>query len=110
MSTQTAPLNSSDYHINYYGTKIIIRNSQQVLALSTGGGGYTYHDGYFGSQSYQLYLPNKADFGKTLVCVGSGETKYNGIEIECNFILNGTKHQVLGFGIDGLFSKIFKNN
>jgi len=108
MTTQKS-LKSVDYYINYYGTKIKIRNSQQVLALSTGGGGYTYHDGYYGSQSYELYLPNKADFGDTLVCVGTGKTIY-GIEIECHFEMNGTKHQVLGFGIDQLFSKIFKND
>ena len=109
MSTQTAPLNSDEYHINYYGTKLVIRNMPKVLALSTGGGGYTYDDGYFGSERYQLYIPNKADFGKTLIPVGWGETSYGHIT-ESRFELNGTVHQIPGVAIDGLFSKIFKNN
>ena len=109
MTTQIKSLNSVDYYINYYGTKIIIRNTPQVLALSIGGGGYTESGRYYGSEKYELYIPNKADFGKTLIYIGYGVTTYNGIEIECHFELNGTKHQVLGFDIDGMFMKIFKN-
>jgi len=109
MSTQTAPLNSADYHINYYGTTLAIRNMPTVLALSTGGGGYNYHDGYFGSERYQLYMPNDSDFGRTLIHVGWGVTSHGHIT-ESRFELNGTVHQIPGVAIDGLFSKIFKNN
>jgi len=109
MTTATQILNSADYHINYYGTQITICNDPKILALPTGGCGYTYHDGYFGSERYQLYMTNKSDFGKTLILVGWGETNYGHIT-ESRFELNGTIHQIPGVAIDVLFSEIFKNS
>lgn len=107
----TSTLTAADYYINYYGKVIDIQNTTKVLALFIDGGGFTGDMGqYYGSSKYELYIPNKKDFGKTLVCIGKAESHFNGYEISCTFTLNDQRHDVSGLVVSNLFSEIFKRN
>ena len=108
---ENTTLVSADYAINYYGQTIDIKNTTKVLALFIGGSGYTGDMGqYYGGSRYELYVPNSADWGKTLKLVGTAEDSHNGYDHSCRFTLNGVRHEVEGFGVDNLFNKIFKRS
>jgi hypothetical protein len=110
-TTQVNSLIASEYVINYYGKEFEIRNYTKVLALFVNGSGYTDHGGhYYGSSAYELYIPNKSDFGKTLIKIGHGQSNYNGNEVSSRYFLNGLEYHVDGLAIDELFNKIFKKS
>jgi hypothetical protein len=110
-TTQVKTLKANEYVINYYGTQFEIKNTTKVLALHVSGSGHTDRSGgYYGASMYELYIPNKKDFGKTLIQVGHGLSNYNGGDVNCRYFLNGLEYHVDGFDVDQLFNKIFKKS
>lgn len=96
-----------DYKVNYHGTLIDISVlSGKIYSLFVRGGGY------FDSSVcyYDLYEPNRKDFGKTLVKIGEACDIVEGGDACCTFTINGTKTQLEGLTHDYMFLKIQKSN
>ena len=104
-------LKTADYYINYYGTVIDIKPTKKILGLFKRGGGF----GDGGADRtwysyYDLYVPNRKDFGKTLVKIGTAEEHGNGYEVECKFTINGVTTKFDGLSADQFFNTIFQRN
>ena len=100
-------MESKNYKINYYGNLSTIKNTKTILALFKSGSGYNEGSRYYGGSMYELYLPNKEDWGKTLIKVGEGQSFFNGDSVSCQFTLHGKKYKIEDFVIDNLFMRIF---
>ena len=114
IATQEIPtetLKAADYYINYYGRVIDIKNTKKILCLFTGGSAFG--DGGADrtwSSRYDLYVPNKQDFGKTLVKIGTASESGNGYDVTSKFTINGVTHQFDGMGAEEFFNTIFKRS
>lgn len=94
----------ADYEINIMGRTMEIRNiwSDKIYYLFKSGSGYTFSDGYEGTETGELYQSN----GKHLILVGECRS-YIGKEDSSIIQLKGVEFKV-PCSADNLFTKIFK--
>jgi len=95
----------TDYHVNYHGKVIDISSlkSEKIYYLFRSGSGYTYSDGYEGTEYGELYQSN----GKELILVGNCRSYY-GKEDYSKITLLGVEFSS-PLVADAIFTKIFKN-
>ena len=108
-TTEIKKLVSADYYINYYGKQIDIKDNKKILCLFVGGS--MFGDGgadRYWSSSFELYVANEKDFGKTLIMVGEASEGGNGYSVGCSFTINGVKHNFDGLSADQFFNTIMK--
>lgn len=109
VTTEIKKLVSAEYYINYYGKVIDIEDTNKILCLFVGGN--MFGDGgadRVWSSSFELYIPNSKDFGKTLVKIGDANENGNGYSVSSSFTINGVKHNFDGLSADQFFNSIHK--
>ena len=105
IKTMVEKMMITDYHLNYHGKVMAISSfkSEKIYYLFRSGSGYTYSDGYEGTEYGELYQSN----GTELILVGNcrsyiGQTSYSKIT------LKGVEFSS-PLSAESIFTKISKN-